>query len=119
MRTALAALALTLAAGSAAAMTPALIDVKAMAGTWALSSGGKTCHLALGVSPVGDGKAYELDLGDCVEAGLPRLRGWAPEPDGVGFQLDGGKVLFLAKEEAGRFAGQGRDGRRYVLSRNR
>jgi hypothetical protein len=115
----LAAVALAATGTSAAAMTsPALIDPSSLAGTWALSSGGKTCHLALSVSRAADGRNHELDLGDCVEAGFPRLRGWSSEPDGIGFALDGGQVLFLSKEDAGRFSGKGRDGRAYVLTRN-
>jgi hypothetical protein len=113
------ALSVTAAAGPAAATTPALIDPTTIAGTWSLTSADKTCHLSLGISRTEDDKAYSVDLGDCVEAGFPRLRGWATESDGIGLQLDGGVVLFMAREDAGRFTGKGRDGREFVLARNR
>jgi hypothetical protein len=115
----IAALVASAIGSSAHAMTPALIDPASLAGTWALTSGGRTCHLALSIAHVQGSQLHELDLGDCVEAGFPRLRGWAAESDGIGFALDGGRVLFLSREEAGRFAGKGRDGHDYVLTRNR
>lgn len=114
----LAALALSATGAPAIAVTPALIDPAALAGTWSLSSGGKTCHLSLSLALVEGTKAHSIDLGDCVEAGFPRLRSWSAESDGLAFELDGGKVLFMSREAADRFEGKGRDGREYVLSRN-
>jgi hypothetical protein len=113
------AMAVALIGAPAVAMAPAVVDPATIAGTWSLTSGDKVCHLSLGISKTEDGEAYTVDLGDCVEAGLPRLRGWTAEADGIGLQLDGGVVLFMAKEEVGRFTGQGHDGRQFILARNR
>src|ERR1044072_5379061 len=69
------ALLLSATGAPAPAMTPALISPESLAGTWSLVREGKTCHLSLSVSKTADGKSYEIDEGDCPEAGLPRVRG--------------------------------------------
>jgi hypothetical protein len=103
------------------AMTPALLDPKALAGTWTLTGpDAKSCQLVLKAAPAAGGQGLALELGDCAGLGPPldQAASWRTSNDGFGLATaDRSTALFFSNEGGGLFAARTRDGRRYELRR--
>src|SRR4051812_46865529 len=85
--------------GAAQAMTPALLDPAAIAGTWTLSrQGGASCTLTLEAEPAANDRFHRLQLGSCAKlAGISAVRQWRVSSDGIGLATpDGSTVIFLS-----------------------
>jgi hypothetical protein len=106
---------------SQAMTSPALLDPKALAGTWTLTGpGSRICHLVLKAEAALGGPGLALELGDCAGWAGPigQAASWQASNDGFGLATaDRSTVLFFGNEGGGLFAARARDGTRYELRR--
>jgi protease inhibitor Inh len=119
-----ATLALTLG-GAVQAMTPALLDPAAIAGTWTLArTGGATCTLTLKADPSSYGRGHALELGSCADvAGISAARYWQVSSDGIRLSGEESTVIFLSSHGPDAFRTSGKSsldvGGEWTLTRAR
>ena len=84
--------------GAVQAMTPALLDPAAIAGTWTLArNGGPSCTLTLKADPSSFGRGHALELGSCAGVeGVSAARYWQVSNDGIRLSGEQSTVIFLS-----------------------
>lgn len=120
MKAALAAAAVLFTTGAADAMTPALLDPQALAGTWVLTKPGlESCRLTLKTDPVESADGFALDIGTCKKiSALTHVTNWRVAPDGIALaEADRTTVYFMSKHGENLFKGTGKFGGGWTMTR--